>query len=262
MKLFLSCPRHTEDLLREELDRLSVPVDKQVPSGVYVPFSPGNVYRICLYTHIANRLLLQFPSCNAESPEILREEIRKIPWEDHIRSGTGFIVDCSETNNIFRSSLFACQIAKDGILARYDDIGSGRPFISTGNPELHVNLFLYGNRAIAGIDLSGGSLHERGYRIKSVSAPIRENTAAAALYRAGWAEGRYHQLFDPMCGSGTFLVEAAMIASGFPANYLRSSFGFEKWPGHDAFCYRSARQDAEELSRKALRTAQKLVGMD
>ena len=262
MKLFVSCPRFTEDLLRQELTEMQVPVEKEVPGGVYVPFETINVYKICYYSRIANRVLLQLKQVRATDPKIMTQDVKAFEWEEHFSDKTSFIVDCHETTDVFRNSKFASQIVKDGIVDRFAEMDLNRPKVDPKNAQIHVHLFFFSDKGLVSIDLSGGSLHERNYRVEAGKAPLKENTAAAFLKRAGWRKGVSKPLLDPMCGSGTLLIEAAGIAADLPAAYFKKKFGFEHWKGHNVFEFRSVVQDGEEKYRKNLKLIPKIIGMD
>ncbi len=261
-RLFVSCPRFTEDLLKKELELLDIEIAKEVPGGLYIPFSTKYVYRICLFSHIANRVLLQLATVSAESPELLAGQTSSIAWENHFSPADRFMVDCRETSEVFRNRIYAAQVVKDGICRRFTDLNYKKPEVDVKNPDISINLFLYSDKAVLSIDLSGGSLHQRNYRIKSVKAPLKENTAAAVLFRAGWRKGDNRAFLDPMCGSGTFLIEAALISAGIPPGLFIGKFGFEKWKGHKAFEYRSLRQNAEELFRSLIKNIPHIIGSD
>ena len=262
MKLFVSCPRFVEDLLNSELSELGITVEKEIQGGVYAPFSNKNVYKICMYSRIANKVLAQLKSVPAGTPEILTSAVSEIGWEEHFGANESFAVYCGETNEVFRNAKYASQVVKDGVIKRFQELRLGRPKVDTTNPDMLIHVFLHGKDAEISLNLSGASLHERNYRLKQGAAPLRENIAAALLYRAGWKYGDKRVFFDPMCGSGTILIEAAGIAGGLPPGLTRKSFGFEKWKYHKAFEYRSVRQEAQEKLLKGMQSLPIIAGMD
>jgi 23S rRNA (guanine2445-N2)-methyltransferase / 23S rRNA (guanine2069-N7)-methyltransferase len=184
-----------------------------------------------------------------ESAEAMYAGLREIPWEEHLGpQGTLAIDVVGESPAWLRHSQFAAMKAKDAIVDRYRARTGERPSVDLESPDLRVSLRLARSHATVSLDLSGEPLHRRGYRVSGVEAPLKENLAAALLLRCGWpAIGAQGGGFaDPMCGSGTFVVEAALMAASIAPGLLRRRFGFERWLQHDPATWSALREAALE----------------
>ncbi|HEY8940638.1 MAG TPA: bifunctional 23S rRNA (guanine(2069)-N(7))-methyltransferase RlmK/23S rRNA (guanine(2445)-N(2))-methyltransferase RlmL, partial [Cellvibrio sp.] len=213
-------------------------------------------YRACLWSRLANKILLPLASFEAESQEALYDGMREIRWEEHLSPSGSLLVDFIGTNDTIRNTQFGALKVKDAIVDCLRDFSGERPSVAKRDPDLRVNVRLAKNKAIVSIDLSGDSLHRRGYRVKQGSAPMKENLAAGILIRAGWPDiaAQGGALLDPMCGSGTILVEAALIAADIAPGLLRGSFGFERWLNHRNDIWLELREEA--FARKKAGLAQ------
>lgn len=245
---FATCPKNLEGLLEEELISLGAKETKQTVAGVKFVGDLALAYRICLWSRLANRILLTLAAFSAEDASSLYYGIRKINWLDHLRADGSLVVDFAGISAAIINSHFGALKVKDAIIDQIREATDKRPDIDKENPDLRVNVYLYHEVATVSIDLSGDSLHRRGYRSCPGSAPLKENLAAAILYRSKWREfaklGK--PLFDPMCGSGTILIEAAMMAQDYAPGLLRKSFGFSKWLGHDQKIWQKLLDEANE----------------
>jgi 23S rRNA (guanine2445-N2)-methyltransferase / 23S rRNA (guanine2069-N7)-methyltransferase len=249
---FATCPKNLEGLLEEELISLGAKETKQTVAGVKFVGDLALAYRICLWSRLANRILLTLATFSAEDASSLYYGIRKINWLDHLRADSSLVVDFAGISATITNSHFGALKVKDAIIDQIREATDKRPDIDKENPDLRVNIYLYHEVATVSIDLSGDSLHRRGYRSCPGSAPLKENLAAAILYRSKWREfaklGK--PLFDPMCGSGTILIEAAMMAQDYAPGLLRKSFGFSKWLGHDPKMWQKLLDEASERRHK------------
>ncbi len=180
-------------------------------------------YRACLWSRTASRVLLSLGSIDAASPSSLFEAVKRIDWREHLAPGATLACDCSGGNESIRHTIYGSQLLKDAVCDSLRDATGERPNIRPERPDVLLHLHVEGPTALLSVDFSGESLHRRGYRIEGGRAPLKENVAAAVLLRAGWPGicERGGVLVDPMCGSGTFLTEAALIA----ADPLRRSSG-------------------------------------
>ena len=168
-----------------------------------------------------------------EKPEDQVYEIAKaIDWSRYMTADTTFAIDATVYSELFRNSLFVTYRVKDAIVDYWKEKAGKRPNVSTESPDLRVNLHVGNDRVTISLDSSGESLHKRGYRVANTEAPINEALAAGMLLLAGW-RGQ-SDFYDPMCGSGTLPIEAALIARNIAPGVFRKSFAFEKWPGFDA----------------------------
>jgi len=253
---FATCPKGLEGLLNTELQQLGGDDIRETVAGVYFSGDITMAYRACLWSRLANKILLPLASFEAESQEALYDGMREIRWEEHLSPSGSLLVDFIGTNDTIRNTQFGALKVKDAIVDCLRDFSGERPSVAKRDPDLRVNVRLAKNKAIVSIDLSGDSLHRRGYRVKQGSAPMKENLAAGILIRAGWPDiaAQGGALLDPMCGSGTILVEAALIAADIAPGLLRGSFGFERWLNHRNDIWLELREEA--FARKKAGLAQ------
>jgi len=264
-EFFAACPRHVPDLLAGELRGLGLNVTREHPAGVSFTGTIRDGYLACLASRTASRVLLTLGTVPLDSPETMYEALRAMPWEDHLAPEGSLAIDIvGQGPTWLRHTQFAAQKAKDAIVDRFRERCGARPSVDLGHPDLRLNLSLMRERASVAIDLSGEPLHRRGYRQSGVEAPLKENLAAALLLRCGWpaiaeAGGAFA---DPMCGSGTLVIEAALMAADVAPGLLRRRFGFERWRQHQPEVWEELR--AEMLARRRLEAvaAGRLRGFD
>ncbi len=254
----MSCPPGLARLLKIELDSLGFESTGSPSAGANLKGSIEDAYRACLWSRVATRLLWPIARFPAPNEDALYDGVRKIPWEDHLDVDATLVVDAHTVRSTITHSHFAALKVKDAVVDRLRDRFGHRPSVDLQDPDLRINLYLYQNEATVAIDLSGHGLHRRGYRQAGHEAPIRENLAAAILMQAGWPdiEG---PLLDPMCGSGTFLVEGGLMAADVAPGLLRQRFGFEGWLKHDVGAWKRLRIEAEGKRRTIGRP---IVGYD
>lgn len=243
---FATCPKGLEGLLNTELQQLGGEDIRETVAGVYFSGDISMAYRACLWSRLANKILLPLASFEAGTQEELYDGVREIRWEEHLSPSGSLLVDFIGTSDAIRNTQFGALKVKDAIVDCLRDFSGERPSVAKRDPDLLVNVRLSKNKAIVSIDLSGESLHRRGYRVKQGSAPMKENLAAGILIRAGWPEiaAQGGALLDPMCGSGTILIEAALIAADIAPGLLRGSFGFERWLNHRSDIWLELRDEA------------------
>lgn len=220
-------------------------------------------YRACLWSRSATRVLMNLGSVEAVSSQALFEALKRMDWRAHVGPEATLACDCSGGNAAIRHTLYGAQLLKDAVCDHLRESTGRRPDIRPERPDVLLHLHVEATTALVSVDFSGESLHRRGYRTDAGRAPLKENVAAAVLLRAGWpaiaAAGG--TLVDPMCGSGTFLTEAALIASDAAPALGREYFGFLGWRGHDAALWERLR--AEALGRRAARTPRRcIIGSD
>lgn len=243
-------------LLSDELRGLGAADLRLTAAGVYFSGSLAIGYRACLWSRLANKVLLPLGKWDVNSGDQLYEVASALAWEEHLAPSGSFLVDFIGTNDAIRNSQFGALRVKDAIVDRLRQVHGSRPDIAKLNPDIRINAHLAKGSIRLSLDLSGTSLHRRGYRTEQGAAPLKENLAAAILLRAGWpaiAAGG-GSLLDPMCGSGTFLIEGAWMAADIAPGLLRagsmqSRFGFEKWLQHNAAVWDEL--NAEAQARKA-----------
>lgn len=247
-QFFATCPKSLEGLLFTELAQLGATDLRETVAGVYFGGSLETAYRVCLWSRLANKVLLPLASFEVNSQEELYDGVREIRWQEHLRPTGTLLVDFVGSSDVIRNTQFGAVRVKDAIVDCLRDLTGERPSIAKQDPDLRVNARLSRGKAVISLDLSGESLHRRGYRLKQGAAPMKENLAAGILLRAGWrqiaAEGG--ALLDPMCGSATILIEAAMIAADIAPGIGRVNFGFERWLQHDESIWQKLRIEAEE----------------
>ncbi|NOR51019.1 MAG: bifunctional 23S rRNA (guanine(2069)-N(7))-methyltransferase RlmK/23S rRNA (guanine(2445)-N(2))-methyltransferase RlmL [Gammaproteobacteria bacterium] len=264
MKLFATAPEGTISLLETELIQLGASQIDVRPRGVAFEADLETTYRICLNSRIANRILMPVTRFKASSPEAIYDEIKMIRWEKHLHSSGTLAVDVTANRADVKHSHYAMLTVKDAVVDRFREQFDERPSIDTEFPDLRLNLLLQGERAQISIDLSGGSLHRRGYRIDGAGAPLKENLAAAILLHAGWDKiaAAGGSLYDPMCGSGTLLIEAALIAGDIAPGLYREHFGFLGWRRHDKELWQKVLDEAKERRREGLAKIPPISGSD
>ncbi|WBA79893.1 bifunctional 23S rRNA (guanine(2069)-N(7))-methyltransferase RlmK/23S rRNA (guanine(2445)-N(2))-methyltransferase RlmL [Endozoicomonas sp. GU-1] len=234
LTLFASCPKGVESLLAEELKELGASEVAETVAGVSFAGHLELAYRACLWSRLASRILLRIGEVDASDKHALYQGVQSFDWDEHLDQGSSFRIDFNGSTPDITHTRFGSQLVKDAIVDQLRDRYGWRPSVDNSKPDLRVNVHARSGRAFVAIDLSGQSLHERGYRLEAGEAPLKENLAAAILYRARWPElaKQGSTLLDPMCGSGTFLIEGAMMAADIAPGLLRARFGFDKWMGH------------------------------
>lgn len=264
LNLFATVPLGLEPLLAEELHTLGAGAVRETRAGVHCSGDLAVAARICLWSRLASRLLLPLATFPAATPEELYAGSHELPWEEHIAPEGTLAVDATVAASALRHSGFTALKVKDAIVDRLRARRGHRPNVDAERPDLRVNLYLFRDRATVAVDLSGASLHRRGYRQETVLAPLKENLAAAILLRAGWpavaaAGGAF---LDPMCGSGTLCIEAGLLAADIAPGLSRPDFGLLHWPGHDPELWRRLLQEARERREAGLQRLPAIVGCD
>ncbi|GGY05472.1 ribosomal RNA large subunit methyltransferase K/L [Litchfieldella qijiaojingensis] len=266
MAFFATCPKGLETLLATELEGLGGTTTKTTVAGVHFQATLEVGYRACLWSRLANRFILCLArEEGVERPEQVKDVAQSLDWHDHLRPGTTMAVDFHGLSDHIRHTRFGAQVVKDGVVDSLRAAGRARPDIDPRHPDLRLYAHLHRGRLMLGIDLSGDSLHKRGYRRELGHAPLKENLAAALLVRADWPERAKagEALIDPMCGSGTLLIEAALMAADMAPNIARQRFGFHGWAGHEPALWHELKREAEaraSIGRK--RCKARLYGFD
>ncbi|MHC2148004.1 bifunctional 23S rRNA (guanine(2069)-N(7))-methyltransferase RlmK/23S rRNA (guanine(2445)-N(2))-methyltransferase RlmL [Pseudomonas sp. 210_17 TE3656] len=253
-ELYLTCPKGLEGLLAEEARGLGLEEVREHTSAIRGSADMETAYRLCLWSRLGNRVLLVLKRFNMKNADDLYDGVHDVEWQDHLEASGSLAVEFSGHGSGIDNTHFGALKVKDAIVDKLRTRDGERPSVDKLNPDLRVHLRLDRGEAILSLDLSGHSLHQRGYRLQQGAAPLKENLAAAVLIRAGWpriaAEGG--ALADPMCGVGTFLVEAAMIAADIAPNLKRERWGFSAWLGHVPALWRKLHDEAQARAQAGL----------
>ena len=246
------CPRDLSYLLVDELGELGAEARELRPGTVAFEGSRALMYRVCLWSRIATRVLLPVGDGAAGTADELHASVMALPWPEILAGESSFIVDFSGSSSEIRNTRFGAQQCKDAIMDRCRRDGAVGIRQDLKKPDVRVSARLNNDRIDLALDMVGESLHRRGYRRGSGQAPLKENLAAALLRRAGWheASAKGWALLDPMCGSATFLLEAAFIAADHAPALGRSYFSFMGWKHHDSEQWRMIVADAKGRSQR------------
>lgn len=251
--IIVTCPKGLENLLADEIKELGGQKVKLGLSFVSCEADQLLGYRLCLWSRLASRVLFPLKQYEGESADQLYQGLMDIPWIEHLSDRQTFKVSFSGSSDEIRNTHFGALKVKDAICDYFRDKTGNRPDVDS-NPDISIHVRLNKGLFSISLDMAGESLHRRGYRQSQGEAPLKENLAAALLIRAGWPKLMKQEdgaLLDPMCGSGTLLVEAALMAADIAPGLLRNQFAFEKWKKHQLKEWRDIKQDAEDRKLKA-----------
>lgn len=264
LNLFATSPRGLELLLVDELKSLGAVDAAEKLAGVTFTGNLELAYKACLWSRLANRILLQLGKAPASSPEELYKAIQAVQWDKHVGVDGTFAVHAVCSQSVITHTLFAAQKVKDAIVDQFRDKYGKRPNVDKVSPNISVFVYIYRDQVTIYIDLSGDSLHRRGYRPAGGSAPLKENLAAAILIRAGWPDVAKEggSLMDPMCGSGTLLIEAALMAADVAPGLNRDYFGFSEWKQHQAGKWQAIYQEACQRKEAGIKNMPLIEGYD
>jgi putative N6-adenine-specific DNA methylase len=205
------------------------------------------LYRANYELRTAVRILKPVASFSVKNEHELYRQVQTINWEDFMSIRDTLAIDAAVTSPHFNHSKYVALKTKDAIVDQFRNKTGRRPSVDINNPFLRINVHIGGSLCTIALDSSGDSLHKRNYRIAQTAAPLSEVLAAGMLKLAGWKADR--DFVDPMCGSGTILIEAAMMAYNIPAQIMRKDFGFMNWPDFDARLWRQVKQEARKKQR-------------
>jgi putative N6-adenine-specific DNA methylase len=231
LNCFAAVPRGAEELAAAELVALGISDTKTGKGGVSFSANRAGLYRANLWLRTASRVLVQLSQFPCSGPTELYAGAFAIPWQELITPEMTLAVDCSLRDSALTHSGFVALKTKDAVVDRIREACGSRPNVDTALPDIRINVHLHKNICTISLDSSGDSLDRRGYRLERNEAPLRETLAAAVVALTGW-DGSI-PLADPMCGSGTIPVEAALLAAAIPPGFQRQ-FGFQRWLDFDA----------------------------
>ncbi len=248
-------------MLEEELKAIGLHITRVSPQGVYGEATIAVVYQICLWSRIANRVQLVLFSGQVSNEQTLHQLCTQFPWQTVFSEDKSLAIEFHGSSEHIRNTMFGGQVVKDGIVDHFRRLNGSRPSIDKENPQILIHAYLKNDELTVSFDLTGYSLHQRGYRTKAGKAPLKENVAAAMLIRAKWptlaANG--YGLHDPFCGSGTIVIEAAMMAAHIAPGLLRHDQSLHYWAQHQASLWDKLRAQALELVKPI---TVKLTGTD
>lgn len=246
-----------EEILAKELRNLGASNVVEGTRNVAFDGDIGFMYKANLCLRTAIKIIKPIHSFQVRDEKDLYRKIYNMDWAEYLSVEDTFAIDSTVNSEQFTHSLYVSQKTKDAIVDKFRDTDGDRPNVDVKQPDLRINIHIHNNTCNVSLDSSGNSLHHRGYRISTNIAPINEVLAAGLLLLSGW-DGQCDFL-DPMCGSGTMLTEAAMIACNIPANINRKGFAFEKWPDFDAELYEKI---VDSSLKKTREFNYKIVGYD
>jgi 23S rRNA (guanine2069-N7)-methyltransferase / 23S rRNA (guanine2445-N2)-methyltransferase len=260
VNFFASCPPGVADLTAAELRGCGATHTRELKLGVLFEGTLETAYRACLWSRTASRILMPLANFPAATPEALYDGVAAVDWTQHISASGTIAIEFGGASAGIKHTHFGALKTKDAIVDQLRERSGQRPSVELERPDVRLDVRLDRERATLSLDLSGDSLHRRAYRARGVAAPLKENLAAAVLLRSGWpAIAETGEFVDPMCGSGTLVIEAAMMALDIAPGLLRSYFGFIGWRGHDRELWQRlvdearARREATSAKRIVLR---------
>ena len=255
-ELFARCASGFEAVLADELRSLGLQRVRPLKGGVSFAGSTHDAYRACLWSRVATRIQLVLARVGANDAQALYDGVRSVAWDEHVSPGATIAVHAHGQNAALRNTQFTALKVKDAVCDRLRDVRGARPDVDAANPGFAIDVSLHKDKATIYANLSGASLHRRGYREDGVQtqAPLKETLAAGMLLAAGWPDlvARAQQsqdavgFLDPMCGSGTLAIEAALVAAGIAPGLHRAKWGFEGWVQHDAAAWAALLDEAGE----------------
>ncbi len=251
MRFFVTAAKGTEPALRDELRELRFHHVRADRGGVHFEGAMVDAARVCLWSRVGLRVLRELAAFDANSDTALYEGARAVDWTEWMTPRTSLAVRASCRSGQLTHCQFVAQKTKDAIVDQLRERMGARPSVDRADPDVGVAVHIARDRATLYLDVSGASLHERGWRRHAGPAPLRETLAAAVLRLSGW--DRQRPLFDPMCGAGTIAIEAAAWARGMAPGLSRARFGFERWAhGDDALVQsvRDLRAHARDAPRR------------
>ncbi|MDU5453611.1 bifunctional 23S rRNA (guanine(2069)-N(7))-methyltransferase RlmK/23S rRNA (guanine(2445)-N(2))-methyltransferase RlmL [Pseudescherichia vulneris] len=248
--LFASTARGLEELLKTELENLGAQHVQVVQGGVHFEGDTRLIYQSLMWSRLASRIMLPLNECKVYSDLDLYMGVQAIDWTEIFNPGATFAVHFSGLNEEIRNSQYGAMRVKDAIVDSFTRKNMERPNVDREQPDMRINVWLNKETAHIALDLSGDGLHLRGYRDRAGLAPMKETLAAAVVMRSGWQPGT--PLLDPLCGSGTLLIEAAMLATDRAPGLHRGHWGFSGWAQHDEALWKEVKTEAQTRARQGL----------
>ncbi|MFK7730107.1 MAG: bifunctional 23S rRNA (guanine(2069)-N(7))-methyltransferase RlmK/23S rRNA (guanine(2445)-N(2))-methyltransferase RlmL [Pseudomonadales bacterium] len=249
MAFFATCPRYMEELLADEIRDCGAEDVRLGIGGVNFTATLEQAYQLCLWSRLGNRVLLELDQGRIDSRDELYALASAVDWKSHVNVGGSILVDFTGSSHAIRNTQFGAQVVKDAVVDQFHN--NQRPNIDKRMPDVRINAHLAKGQLTLSIDLSGESLHRRHYREGGGEAPLKENLAAAIVMRSRWSkivrsECAKPVMVDPMCGSGTLLIEAALMAFDIAPGLRRTLWGFSGWKQHQPAIWQTLLSDAEQ----------------
>lgn len=250
-----------ENLLAQELEQMGLTSVKPVQAGVKFKATNEQIYRACLWSRYASRFVKVLSEFTCQDDMDLYLAASSINWVNHFHSTKKFIVDFNGTNREIRNSQYGAMKVKDAVVDCFNKKNLPRPNISKDGADVRVHVRLHRDKALIGLDMVGSGLHQRGYRTESGRAPLRETLAAAIVARSGWEQGK--NMLDPMCGSGTLLIETAMLAANMAPGVKRKTWCFEALEDFEPEVWAEVKSEANVQARRGVKkTDSRFWGFD
>ena len=265
-EVFATSPSGVSELLRDELIQLGVQHAKAQPRGVQFEADLVTLYRCCLWSRLANRFFMTLVSAELKEQASLSKLVKSINWQQHLAVDGTFAVTFSGKGLGIDHTHYGALLIKDGVVDYFQDYFAQRPSVDTRCPDIRIHGHLNRHHFTLSLDMTGYSLHQRGYRSgNQVEAPLKENVAAAILMRSQWPQiaSEGGTLYDPMCGSATFLIEGAfMVSDRAPALSKVNEMAFIRWKGHEPALWEALVQEAEVRHEKMKGDLPPIYGSD
>ncbi|MFC2100766.1 class I SAM-dependent RNA methyltransferase, partial [Bacteroidota bacterium] len=246
-----------EQILSDELKEIGALQIRHLIRGVEFYGDQTILYKANYLCRTAIRILKPITSCKVNNEEDLYQQVKRINWPDYFRTSHTIRVDAGVHNANIRHSHYVALKTKDAIADRFRQDFGKRPSVDTDNPDFIINVHLNKNDCSISFDSSGTILYKREYRTGTGPAPLNEVLAAGMILLSGW--DKKSNFVDPMCGSGTLLIEAAMIANNIPAGYYREHYGFMNWPDFNARLWQKIKKESGHIPQKSVC---KIIGAD
>jgi len=261
--LEITCPLGLENVLEKELHDEGLTQTRFGEGQVKLTTNLEGMYKACLWSRVATRVMLPIANFKIDSADDLYDAVKAINWSEHMSATDTIAIDCHGTNHHIRNTQFGAVRAKDAIADYFVALSGERPNVQKEQPDVRIALRIKREVVTVSIDLSGESMHRRGYRQQGSMAPLKENLAAGLLLRAGWGRDcGLTQLIDPMCGSATFLVEAAMMSLDIAPGLGRQYWGFKGWKQHDHRMWQQLMDFAKNRKKDPVELGLRFQGTD
>jgi 23S rRNA (guanine2445-N2)-methyltransferase / 23S rRNA (guanine2069-N7)-methyltransferase len=264
-KFIATCAAGLEELIAQEIETFGGRQITSSTGAVCFSSSMPVAYRACLWSRFASRILMVLGQFEAIDTDALYTGVRSVDWNKYFGVTGTFAVDAAVKNSEIKHSRFAALRVKDAVVDQFMETKYRRPSVDTKKPDIRLHLLIENNAASICLDLSGEALHQRGYRVSGGATPLKETLAAAIVSLSGWSKDVDADavLLDPMCGSGTLLIEAAFMWAGIAPGLRRGFWGFQKWRGHNAAVWDDLMAEAREIRQTAFeRPWPKIIGFD